>query len=258
MRSFLLVFYGNTGSSWLVQTIGSDSEVFVPGFEPLERWAWEVTDAERLDWMRTVFSPPEDRSGPAYAAWLEELGKNPHFQEPRRADFTYAGFKMHAHSIEDRTALLKLLLDSETKVVLLERRNRIKHALSTYRHHEEGKSQFEKAGVRPPSLLDLEKFHAKVEESVALHGQSQEFWDEAVAMLGPEAIIRVQYEDFVDGPGKDATMERVAGFLGIANYTYKGSALKKATPDNLATAVINFDELTARYAGTEFEQYLNE
>lgn len=256
MRSFLLVFYGNTGSSWLVQTIGSDPEVFIPGFEPLERWAWEATDTERLEWMRTVFNPPEDRTGPAFAAWLQELGRNPQFNEPRNPEFTYVGFKMHAHSIEDHSALLKLLLDAESKIILLERQNRIKHALSTYRHHEEGKSQFEKAGVRPPSLLDMEKFDFRVRESVALHGQSQDFWEAATAELGQEALIRVQYEDFIDGPGKEATMDRIAEFLGITGYTYRASPLKKATPDNLATAVVNYDELVDRYSGTEFEQYL--
>ncbi|MBT8215361.1 MAG: hypothetical protein KJO17_00770, partial [Acidimicrobiia bacterium] len=87
MRSFLLVFYGNTGSSWLIQMLGSPTTVFIPGFEPLERWSsvgerssgWDVTDSERLGWMRTVFAPPEDRKGPAFGAWLEEAGKNPHF-----------------------------------------------------------------------------------------------------------------------------------------------------------------------------------
>ncbi len=258
MRSFLLVFYGNTGSSWLIQTLGSGPNTFVPGFEPLERWAWEVTEAERLDWMRTVFTPPRDRTGPEYQAWIEELSTNPHFNPPKFPEFSQVGFKMHAHTIEDHTPLFKLLLDAESKVVLLERRNRIKHALSVYRHHEEGKSQFEKAGVRPPSTIDFEKFHARVEESVALHGQSQAFWDDAVEMLGPEKIRRVQYEDFIDLAGKNATVERLAEFLSIEGYTYKGSALKKATPDNLATAVVNFEELSARYAGTEFEQFLGE
>ena len=258
MRSFLLVFYGNTGSSWLIQTIGSDPSVFVPGFEPLERWAWEATDAERLEWMRGVFTPPEDRSGPAYGIWLDELAKNPQFSAPRNPEFAMVGFKMHAHSIEDHPALLKLLLDSESHVILLERRNRIKHALSVYRHHEEGKSQFDKAGVRPPSKLDLDLFHARVVESVALHGQSEAFWDDALEILGPAAVTRVEYEDFIDVAGKEATLERLAGFLDLPEYSHEGSAFQKATPDNLTAAVVNIDELIERYAGTEFEQFLRE
>lgn len=37
METFLLVYYGNTGSSWLIQALGSAPAVFVPGFEPLEK-----------------------------------------------------------------------------------------------------------------------------------------------------------------------------------------------------------------------------
>ena len=258
MRSFLLVFYRNTGSSWLIQIIGSDPRVFVPGFEPLDKWAWKVADAERLEWMRGVFSPPEDRSGPAYDIWLDESATNPQFSAPRNPEFSMAGFKMRADSIEDHPALLKLLLDSESRVIVLERRNRIKHALSVYRHREEGKSQFDNGGVLPPSKLDLDLFHAYVEESVALHSQSEVFWDHALEMLGPEAVARVQYEDFINVGGKDATMERLGGFLDLPGYTYNGSAFQKATPDNLASAVVNFDELVERYIGTEFEQFLSE
>lgn len=258
MRSFLLVFYGNTGSSWLIEALGSDPVVFVPGFEPIETWAWEVTDSERLDWIRTVFTPPEDRAGDAYAAWLAELAKTPHFKAPPDPGFTYVGFKMHAHTIENRPALLKFLLKAETRIMLLERRNRIKHALSVYRHHEEGKSQFEWAGVRPPSTLDLDKFHERLLHSVVLHGQSQAFWDDAVAALGADAIVRVQYEDILDGPGKQATMERLSAFLGITDYTYADSPFEKATPDSLAAAVVNYEELVGRYTGTEFEQFLAE
>ena len=127
-----------------------------------------------------------------------------------------------------------------------------------YRHHEEGKSQFEKAGVRPPSQLDLGLFHARVVESVALHAQSEAFWGKAVEKLGPEAIVRVHYEDFIDGAGKDRTMEGLSEFLELPRYSYKGSAFQKATPDNLEAAVVNFDELAKRYTGTEFEEFLRD
>lgn len=258
MRSFLLVFYGNTGSSWLIQIIGSPADVFIPGFEPLEKWAWEVTDAERLEWMRTVFTPPDDRSGAAYESWLEALGKNPHFSVPKKPDFSVAGFKMHSHTIDDHAALLKVLLDLNSQVILLQRSNRIKHALSLYRYHEEGKSQFDKSGVRPPSDVDLDVFHRWVKESVALHRQSETFWEEATAMLGPDALTRVQYEEFIDEEGKVATMERLAAFLGIEGLSYSASAFKKATPDSLQAAVVNYDALADRYAGTEFEGFLSD
>jgi LPS sulfotransferase NodH len=169
-----------------------------------------------------------------------------------------AGFKMHSHSIDDHTALLKTLLDLNAQVILLQRSNRVKHALSLYRYHEEGKSQFDKSGVRPPSDIDLDVFQRWVKESVALHRQSETFWDEAVAMLGPDALTRVQYEEFIDEAGKVETMERLAGFLDIEGLSYTASAFKKATPDILEAAVVNYDALVDRYRGTEFEQYLSD
>ncbi len=258
MRSFLLVFYGNTGSSWLIQTIGSPRRVYIPAFEPLEKWAWEVTEAERLDWMRVVFSPPDDRTGAEYDAWLEEVRKNPHFGTPKNPGFSVVGFKMHSHTIDDHTALLKTLLDLNSQVILLQRTNRIKHALSLYRYHEEGKSQFDKSGVRPPSHLDLEVFHRWVKESVALHKQSEAFWTEALDILGPEALARANYEEFIDEAGKVETMERLAAFLDIDGLSYTASIFKKATPDSLAAAVVNYEALAERYRGTKFEKFLAE
>jgi hypothetical protein len=258
MRSFLLVFYGNTGSSWLIQTIGSPASVYIPGFEPLEKWAWETTDAERIDWMRAIFSPPDDRHGDGYATWLEDVGRNPNFQVPRNPEFSVAGFKMHSHTIDDHAALLKTLLDLESQVIVLKRTNRIKHALSLYRYHEEGKSQFDKSGVRPPSEVDLQVFDRWVRESVALHRQSETFWQEAVDMLGEQALARVDYEEFIDEAGKADTMARLATFLDIDGLSYASSPFKKATPDSLEAAVINYDALVEQYSGTSFERFLTD
>ncbi|HKZ25504.1 MAG TPA: hypothetical protein VJ398_06905 [Acidimicrobiia bacterium] len=35
--SFVVVYYGNTGSTWLVETLSTSPEVLVPAFEPLEQ-----------------------------------------------------------------------------------------------------------------------------------------------------------------------------------------------------------------------------
>ena len=256
MKSFLLIYYGNTGSSWLIGTLGSAPAAFIPGFEPLEKWAWEVSDAERLEWMRLVFGGPQERSGPSYEAWVDRLGENPHFGAPRRPDFSVVGFKMHAHTIDDRQAMLRLLRDAGSRVIVLERHNRIKHALSLYRYHEESKSQFDRQGVRPPSRVDLDVFQRWVKESVALHRQSEVFWSDAKGVLGSDALARVFYEDFIDEPGKVKTMERLAPFVGIEGFSYEASPFKKATADSLEEAVVNFSELSARYAGTEFAEFL--
>ena len=127
--SFLLVFYGNTGSSWLIQTLGNIPGVFVPGVEPLDEWAWDTTDDIRLTWLRTVLSPPSDRSGPDYERWLQELHAHPHFRDPRDPAFVHIGFKMRSHSIRNRLSVLETLAELDSRLIVLERRNRIKHSL---------------------------------------------------------------------------------------------------------------------------------
>lgn len=266
MRSFLLVFYGNTGSSWLIQMLGSPPDVFIPGFEPLERWSavgdrssgWDVTDAERLGWMRTVFAPPEDRNGPAFEAWLGEAGKNPHFSTPMNAAFSTIGFKMNSHSVSERPALFEALVELGSQVIVLQRSNRIKHALSLYRYHEEDKSQFDEGGIRPPSEIDLTVFHGWVKESVTLHRQSEIFWAQARDALDPDALTRVRYEEFIDDEGKAETMERLKEFLSIDGLSYSVPQFKKATPDSLQSAVVNYEELVDQYRGSEFQAFLSE
>ncbi|MBT8164699.1 MAG: hypothetical protein HKO63_09395 [Acidimicrobiia bacterium] len=255
--SFLLVFYGNTGSSWLIQTLGNIPGVFVPGFEPLDEWAWNVEDTERLAWLRTVLSPPVDRAGSAYETWLAALHAHPHFRDPRDPAFVHVGFKMRSHSIRDRMAVLTSLRERGSRLVVLERRNRIKHALSLYRYHEEEKSQFDKSGVRPPSDLDLEVFHRWVTASVDLQRQSDVFWAKAQQVMESDALRRIQYEDFIDEAGKAVTMKHLTGFLGIDAPSYTPSGLEKATSDSLRESIVNFDAVVDRYAGSEFERFLS-
>ena len=254
--SFLLVFYGNTGSSWLIQTLGNVPGVFVPGFEPLDEWAWDTTDDVRLTWLRTVLSPPADRIGSDYGAWLESLHAHPHFRDPRDPAFVHVGFKMRSHSIRDRMSVLETLAEVDARLIVLERRNRIKHSLSLYRYHEEDKSQFDKSGVRPPSDLDLDVFHRWVTASVDLQRQSDVFWAKAQKVLKPEAMTRIQYEDFLDESGKTATLQQLTGFLGIDAGSHKASGLEKATSDSLRESIVNFKALVDRYTGTEFERFL--
>jgi len=254
--SFLLVFYGNTGSSWLIQTLGNIPGVFVPGFEPLDEWAWDTDDSERLAWLRTVLTPPAERDGPGYENWLAALHAHPHFRDPRDPAFGHVGFKMRSHSIRDRMAVLSSLEELGSRLIVLERRNRIKHALSLYRYHEEEKSQFDKSGVRPPSDLDLEVFHHWVTASVDLQRQSDVFWAKAMQVLPKEVSTRLQYEDFLDEPGKVATMKHLTGFLGIDAPSYTPSGLEKATSDSLPESIVNFEAIVDRYTGSEFERFL--
>ena len=129
MGCFAVVYYGNTGSSWLVQTLGSAPGVVIPAFEPLESWAWKAGSDEKLVWLRNAFTPPEEREGAAFDAWLEGLAVSPQFEKLHTKDFSTVGLKMTGGAISDTSGLLGLLRELATKVVLLQRRNRVKHAV---------------------------------------------------------------------------------------------------------------------------------
>ena len=258
MGSFLVVYYGNTGSSWLIETLGSAASVVVPAFEPLEWWAWQAESGEKLAWLHHAFSPPAERTGPPFEDWLEGLEVAPGFEQLYGKDFSSVGLKMTCGAIPDTAALLDLLRERATKLVILQRRNRIKHALSLYRYHEEQKSQFERAGVRPPTRLKRRRFGYWVQDSIRLHEDSEAFKDQAETALGAPAVVGVQYEDFVDAEGKVEVIDRLSGFLEIEAPALDTGGFEKATPDDLRSAVVNYAQLHSWYRGTPLAVHFDE
>lgn len=255
MNSFVLVYYGNSGSSWLIEALGGGPDVLVPAFEPLESWAWKASDAEKADWIRVVFNPPEELQGDDLAAWLEKLRKTPQFVELKKTSFSHVAFKMTASAFKNRDRFLEVVEETESKLVFLRRDNRVKHALSLYRYHEEKKSQFDHAGVRPPSRVELRTFDKWLRSSSALDRELSALTDTALARLGAERVATVTYEEFVDDDGKRAVLDRLTDFLSIQQSAT--SVFKKATADDLRRAVVNYDELKHRYRKTEFARFFD-
>jgi hypothetical protein len=256
--SFVVIYYGNTGSTWLVETLSTSPHVLVPAFEPLELWAWTAPDTEKMTWIRTAFTPPAPRTAQAMQAWFDELSVSPQFKGVKgREQFRMVGFKMSEGVLADQAGLLELLDELGTGVITLQRSNRLKHALSLYRYHEEEKSQFERKGIRAPSKLDLEKFDGWVQESTRLHNRLLEFRRMVRDRLGSERSLELSYEEFVTIEGKQATIERIGEFLRFEVGGIMYSRFEKATPDDLATAVVNFRSLRRRYRSTDLARWLD-
>jgi hypothetical protein len=258
-ESFVVVYYGNTGSSWLVETVSTSLEVLVPAFEPLEEWAWIAPDADKIAWIRSAFSPPAERTPEALQRWFDELSASPQFQGVQGRDhFRLVGFKMSEGVLEDQDALIELFAELGTSVITLERSNRIKHALSLYRYHEEKKSQFDRRGVRPPSKLDLDLFDHWVSESTRMHRRLIDFRRQLEGRLDTGSTLELAYEAFVSPEGKRATLERIGGFLRLDTATLMQSRFEKATSDDLRQAVVNYRALRRRYRSTDLARWLDE
>lgn len=248
MSGFVCVYYGNTGSSWLLKELGTSHDVLVPGFEPVEGWAWDAPIAVRMDWIRAALNPPEVNSGPPYRRWAETLRASPQVKEiPESRTFEQVGFKMNDLAVFAIWSLVEVLEEANAKVIVLTRSNRIKHALSLYRYHEEDRGQFGGKTVRPPSRVKLRVFNKWLRESERLHAGAIETRRILMDRLGPESITDVTYEDFVTDEGKRETIDRLCDFLEIDRMELGDGQFVKATPDDLRSAVVNYNTLRLRY-----------
>lgn len=173
------------------------------------------------------------------------------------SDFEIVGLKLTIDAVKKWDSLSEVFQSAGTRLVFLRRRNRLKHALSLYRHHEEDKSQFKFEGQLPASKLDLRRFDKWLRKSVELHDESlaeQASWE---ARTGPDRALALYYEEFVDEEGKKATVKQVCQFIGAdCSHMPFSSYYRKATPDSLADSVTNYRELADRYITTEFGKYL--
>lgn len=260
MAGFICFYYGNTGSTWLVETLSSSPRVFVPGFEPLEEWAWSAPDSEKLAWMRTALDPPSDTSSwDSISRWHASLQRSPqvvpdHF----KLGFDLTGWKMGWGAISDIEGTLQVLASTGAKVISLTRSDRVRHAVSLYRYHEEGRSQFQVNGIRPPSSPSKTSLDKWLKESRRLHRNATALSRRFVAGIGPDNVFDVTYEEFVDDAGKTETISRLCSFLGLDEAGIRRSGFEKATPDNLASALGNFEELKNAYRFGRYRRFFSE
>lgn len=242
-RGFVCVYYGGTGSSWLLNTLETSPELVIPAYEPLEWMHWEADDATKLAWVDTALDVPDAGDAEAVANWKQELRASPMFVEFDPKPFRVAGFKLSPEAISDRSGLFDVVERRAAKVLAVGRRDRVRHALSLYRAHEEDKHQFHQQGLMAPTKLKKRRFLKWLNYSELVAGHMKSFVEAAESSLRPESVIAVDYEDFVTEEGKTATVNAVASFFEVDPSSMRWSAYQKATPDDLDEAVENYAAL---------------
>ena len=257
VAGFVCLYYGNTGSSWLLSALDGSPAIHVPGFEPIEDWAWDVTAEERFRWLETVLSPPEDRTGDEYVRWLAAVRESPQvIEDPTDRDFVLTGLKMNDLAVVDPETLIGIIDRTGSKVIHLVRRNRLKHALSMHRYHDEDKSQFHGENQYSPTHVRFGRFEHWVRESERLHRLGVRLGEQCEERLGTDRVFHLAYEDFTDSAGKQQTLTRLADFLGIPEEFGDGE-YAKATPDSLRAAIANYPTFRLRYRLTRHAKHLD-
>jgi ABC-2 type transport system permease protein len=140
---------------------------YQPAFEPIEDWAWDVPAQERTRVARDAACRRlRTGSGPEYRDWLEAVRRSPQVDEDPRDDrFVHTGLKMNDLAINHFDEVIGVVERAGAKVIHLSRHNRLKHALSMYRYHDEEKSQFHMRDEYAPTRVRFRRFNKWLLES---------------------------------------------------------------------------------------------
>jgi hypothetical protein len=229
LRRFVILFPGRSGGTFLASALQQHRSISLRT-EPL-------TASQHL-------------GGDGQARWIHEYLRGPRLGT-RRA----VGLTTKLGDILDPDATGRVLRDLETRIVLLERRNDVKHAISIIRARalKDSTGSWNRRTPDPglgPIAVNPEDFAFRLERSRARKAATAAYAEH----LGLP-LLRVDYAELLTTP--TATFARVFEFVGLAPTEVTGETYK-VTSDDLRESVRNFDELRARYVGTPLEAMFDE
>jgi LPS sulfotransferase NodH len=224
---FVLLFIARSGSTYLVDALASHPEICAKWEGLLGK---KSADAQ-LQRARKFFT------------------QSPHARYPA------VGFKTKLGDVKDPEGFSKLLRDLGARIILLQRRNSIKHVVSQLNaqriHDATGRwNLWNEEDRLPPATIDVAEFERRLER-VEKKKRTLESYAKTLEL----PTLWLNYEDLL--VDQRATLERVFSFLGVQSEPVQGGSIKN-TSDDLREAVSNFDELRSRYVGTPYEQMFDE
>lgn len=228
---FVVMFVERAGSTYLITALKSHPEV--------------QATTEKFDAMRQ-----EGKSAADQLAWAKE-----YLTPPLVGRHRAIGFKTKLVDVLDRAGFTALLRERGCRIIRLQRRNAVKAAISTMN----ARRQYEKSGywnllqesTRLPAFeVDPERFATLLREREELDSDLEHY----VQALQLPTLTMV-YEDLLQD--REAFVSRVLNFIGVEDRPLPAATLKN-TKDDLREAILNFDELKARYAGTKYEPMFDE
>ncbi len=228
---FVILFVERAGSTYLITTLNShpDVKALTEKFDALRQEGKGAK--EQLEWAREFLTPP--------------------LVGPHKA----IGFKTKQVDVLDPTGFAQLMQQQKCKIIRLQRRNSIKAVISTIN----ARRLWEKSGNwnllketdrQPAFAVDLNEFERLL--------QQREQWDrdlEAYAQSLHLPTLSLYYEELLQD--EQAFVQQVFSFLEVAPQPVQGITLKN-TKDNLQEAILNFDELRAKYTNTRYAPMFDE
>ena len=228
---FVILFVERAGSTFLITALKSHPQItaLTEKFDAMRKEG--KTAADQLEWSRQFLTPPL-------------IGEH-------RA----IGFKTKLVDVLDQDGFAALLRERRCKIIQLQRRNSIKAVVSTLNARRQwqvsGNWNLLSESTRlPPFEVDPAEFQAMLAQREELDRQLETY---AGQLELP--TLRLWYEDLL--ADETVFVDKAVSFLTGKSQRLQGATLKN-TSDDLKTAVLNFDELRKRYAGTRYEPMFDE
>jgi LPS sulfotransferase NodH len=159
-----------------------------------------------------------------------------------------AGFRLMYGQLGTFPMLKEILLEQNTYVIHLIRKNKLKVHLS--------KITREKRGGEANSAMQCPAIQVTVDTQPLItiferYRKLEERWGNVFAA---NRYLEITYEDFFDDNA--AVTKKVEDFLGVIPGQWGWPKLKKLNPDSLKEIINNYDEVAGALQGTPFAHYL--
>jgi hypothetical protein len=224
---FVILFIGRSGSTYLVDALASHPDICAQ---------WEGLLANK-------------------GADVQLQRARKFFTQSPHGEYSAVGFKTKLSKVKDREGFAKLLGEMGARIILLQRRNIVKHVVSWVNseriHDVTGYwNLWNEENRLPPTTIDVAMFDRRLEQ---VEKGQRELESYAKNMELP--TLWLYYEDLL--VDRRATLKRVFSFLEVRFEPVEGGSIKN-TSDDLREALSNFDELKSHYIGTPYEQMFDE
>ncbi|MGZ4677069.1 MAG: hypothetical protein ACXVLO_08330 [Acidimicrobiia bacterium] len=225
----MILFPGRAGGTFLLGGLKQHPELETKG-EPLGIIAPRGADFQ-LQWMRKYYRGP----------WFPKIGA--------------IGILTKFPDIVDPERTAGLLHDLDARVICLNRENHVKSAVSMIRARMLKDTTGRWNKYTPDTELDAFDIDPDdFEERLRLTSERKAATVDYAENLGLP-YLGITYEQLLTDAAD--TFARVFEFLGVAPRPVTSNTLK-VTSDDLRKSVRNFDDLRARYSGTEYEAMFDE